>query len=48
MCGSLVRTRQQRLPRTLADTHDETVEVRVCTNRSCASNTGQMSLADVV
>lgn len=46
MCGSHVRIRYDKLP-TLAAT-DNTFEVRVCTNHRCDSNTGQMSLADVV
>lgn len=48
ICGSAVRVRKQRTERSLGDSSDTTGNVRVCTNGSCVSNTGEMSLADVV
>lgn len=48
ICGSDVRLRDKRLPGTLGQPQGEVIQVRVCTNRSCRSNTRQMTLADRV
>jgi len=48
MCGSPVRERRVNGQMTLADITPPIEIVRVCTNPNCDSNTGSMTLADVV
>lgn len=48
ICGGQVYERLVKGQMSLADTSPPLEVVRVCQNPRCNSNTGQMSLADVV
>lgn len=48
ICGAPVREREKRVEQSLANEITTTTGVRICTNPRCPSNTGQMSLAEVV
>lgn len=48
ICGAPVRIRHERGEMSAADASPPIVERRVCTDPQCDSNTGQMSIADVV
>lgn len=43
-----MREREKRVEQSLANEITTTTGVRICTNPRCPSNTGQMSLAEVV
>lgn len=47
-CGSPVRMKTVTLPRVLGETTRQTVTQRVCTNRSCRTNTRERTLGDIV